>query len=223
MNKKVLVVSPHPDDETLGCGGSILKHKAAGDEIYWLIMTKISAESGYEVNCVEQREKEIELVRREFGFNDSFSMGFPAARLDTIKRQDLIESVSAVVTEVEPTVVYLPNRNDVHSDHTVTFDVVISSIKTFRAPFIQKVFMYEVVSETEFSPALWGWCFNPNSFSDISDFFDKKIAITDIYGSEIGDHPFPRSKENIKALAIFRGATANVRYAESFTLLKEIW
>ena len=222
MNK-VLFIAPHPDDETLGCGGTILRHKAAGDKIYWLIMTNISVETGYDKIQVKKRRQEIDNVAKEYGFKKVFKLDLQTTKLDVIPRGQIIESVSKVINKVKPHVFYIPNRNDVHSDHKVTFDAVISSTKTFRFPFVKKILMYEVISETEFSPPLQDSAFIPNGFSDISDYLDKKISIMNIYRGEMSEHPFPRSAENLKALATFRGATAGVRYAEAFMILKEIW
>ena len=92
----------------------------------------------------------------------------------------------------------------------------------FRYPFIKKIYMMETLSETEFAPSTKEDSFVPNVFVDISDFMDRKIEIMKLFESEIKEHPFPRSEENIKALAIFRGASCGCRYAESFMLLKEI-
>jgi LmbE family N-acetylglucosaminyl deacetylase len=83
--------------------------------------------------------------------------------------------------------------------------------------------MYETISETEFAPPLCCNAFIPNSFSDISEYIERKISIIKIYDDQLGEHPFPRSIENIKALATFRGATSGVKYAEAFMILKEIW
>lgn len=220
---KILFIASHPDDETLGCGGTILKHKAMGDGIYWLVMTNMSSEDGYDEAKVNSRNHEIDLVAEGYGFEDVFKLDLPTTKLDIIPKSKMVKAVSDIIDEVKPGIVYLPNRNDVHSDHKVTFDVVISSIKTFRSPFIKKVLMYEVISETEFSPSLQSNAFVPNCFSDITQYIDKKLEIMEIYKGEMGEHPFPRSKENIAALATFRGATAGVRYAESFVVLKEIW
>jgi LmbE family N-acetylglucosaminyl deacetylase len=220
---KILVVSPHPDDETLGCGGTILKHKAMGDEVYWMIMTNISTEKGYTKIKVKERQKEINIVAKGYGFKDVFKLDFPTTKLDEIPRGQMVKTVSNIVGKAAPDIVYLPNRNDMHSDHKITFDGVISSTKTFRYPSIKKILMYETVSETEFSSLLPDSAFIPNSFSDISEYFDEKIHIMKIYKGELGEHPFPRSIENLKALATFRGATAGVKYAEAFMVLKEIW
>lgn len=221
MNR-VLFISPHPDDETLGCGGAILKHRANGDKIYWLIMTNISVKEGYDETKVKERQQEIDIVAKGYGFEDIFKLDFSTTKLDVIPRNQLINFVSKVIDKVEPEIIYLPNRNDVHSDHKITFDTTISSTKTFRCPFIRKVLAYEVVSETEFTTPLQN-NFIPNSFSDISEFMNKKISIMEIYKGEMNEHPFPRSADNIKALATFRGATAGVKYAEAFMVLKEVW
>lgn len=82
--------------------------------------------------------------------------------------------------------------------------------------------MYECISETEFAPALPEKVFQPNYFVDISDYFSKKVSIAEVYASEFGKHPFPRSIRNMEALATFRGAYAGVEYAEAFQLLKYI-
>jgi LmbE family N-acetylglucosaminyl deacetylase len=221
MNK-ILFISPHPDDETLGCGGTILKHEANGDKTFLLIMTNMSQEGGFNKSKIKNRQNEIKRVTGEYGFEKIFKLDFPTTRLDVIPKSQLIKSVSNVIKKVKPDIVYIPNGNDVHTDHKVTFDVMISSTKTFRCSFIKKILAYEVISETEFSPSLSN-AFIPNSFSDITKYFDKKISIMQIYKGEMDAHPFPRSVENIKALATFRGATADVKYAEAFMILKEIW
>jgi LmbE family N-acetylglucosaminyl deacetylase len=221
--KKVLFISPHPDDETLGCGGTILKHKSTGDNIYWLIMTNIAIEDGYDEMRVNERQQEIEKVAGEYGFDDVYKLDFSTTKLDAIPMGRLVEAVSSVINKIKPDIIYVPNRNDVHSDHESTFNAVISSTKSFRNTSMKKIFMYEVISETEFSPALQANAFVPNSFSDISKYMDKKISIMEIYKDEMREHPFPRSIVNIRALATFRGATAGVRYAEAFMVLKEIW
>ena len=121
-----------------------------------------------------------------------------------------------------PNTVYVMNRSDAHSDHRVTFDAVMACTKSFRYPFIKKVLMYECLSETEFAPALHEKIFIPNYFVNISDFLEEKINAMNVYKSELGDHPFPRSILNIKALATYRGASVGVLYAEAFQLLKFI-
>jgi len=116
----------------------------------------------------------------------------------------------------------LPFRGDIHSDHRKIFEAAYSCTKSFRYPFIEKIYMIEVLSETEFSLSMQDESFIPNVFVDITDFIDKKIEIMRVYKSELGVHPFPRSEKNVRALATYRGAASNCDYAESFMLLKEI-
>jgi len=220
---KVMIVAPHPDDETLGCVGTILKHKLRGDELYWLIVTNISVEEEYDKDRVMQRQEEIDTVSKEYGFANVFKLNFPTTKLDIIPKKQIIEDISKVIDEVRPEIVFIPNRNDAHSDHKITFEAVMCSVKTFRCSFIKRILMYETISETEFATPFQNDAFVPNSFSDISNYLDSKIAIMEIYKGEMAAHPFPRSKENIKALATFRGATGGVKYAEAFMTVKEMW
>ena len=221
MNK-ILAIAVHPDDESLGCGGTLLKHKAAGDAIYWLIVTSMKEEYGFEKGVIEARRKEIEKVSSLYGFDGVYDLDFPTMQLDTIPYSRLIGSISDVFREVEPNIVYLPFKSDVHTDHQIAFKAAYSCTKTFRCPSIKKIVMMETLSETEFAPSTKEDSFEPNMFVDITDFIERKIEIMNVYKNEMGPYPFPRSERNIRALATFRGATAGCEYAEGFMILKEI-
>ncbi len=218
MKNKVLVVAVHPDDETLGCGGTILKHKANKDEIHWLICTTINKSHTY----YETREKEIEKVTQSYGFDSVYNLRLKTMQVDEYSMSELIGQISKVINEVKPNIIYLPFKGDVHSDHRKIFEASYSCTKSFRYSFIKKIYMIETLSETEFSPSTKEDSFIPNVFVDISKFMNKKIEIMKIFESEIAEHPFPRSERNLLALATLRGATAGCEYAESFVLLKEI-
>jgi LmbE family N-acetylglucosaminyl deacetylase len=221
MNK-VIVVAVHPDDETLACGGTLLKHRSNGDEIYWLIVTAMAEENGYEKKKVAQREDEIAEVAAEFRFKRVIRFDFPTFRLDEVPVNRLISEFSAVFRDIEPNIVYLPFKGDVHSDHRVAFNAAYSCTKSFRFPFIERILMMETISETDFAPALSENAFLPNYYVDITGFLDTKKKIFQIFESEIGKHPFPRSLKNIEAVAILRGAQCNAEHAEAFMVLKEI-
>lgn len=171
-SKKILIVSPHPDDETLGCGGMILKHKDGGDKIYWLIVTNIDVKDGWDKDTVKERQKEIKRVAEVYSFEKIFKLDYPAAKLDIIPIQEIIESISKVIFEIKPEIIYLPNRSDVHTDHQITFKTAYSCTKNFRYPFIRKILMYETLSETEFAPVLPENAFIPNVFVDITKYFE---------------------------------------------------
>ena len=220
--KKILFVSVHPDDETLGCGGTILKHKDIGDEIYWLIITNISEKEGWNPEKVAGRQREIAEVAKVYGFEKIFKLDFPTTKLDEVPMSELIGKISQVINEVEPHTIYMQNRSDVHTDHQISFKAVWSCTKNFRYPFIKRILMYETLSETEYAPALMENVFTPNVFVDISVYFEKKIEIMKIFETEIMEEYLPRSISSIETIARFRGSRINVKYAEAFSILLDI-
>lgn len=221
MAKKVLVIAPHPDDETLGCGGSLIKHKSNSDEIFWLIMTNVSENKGFSKKIVTDRQNEIDKVANLYGFKEVFNLNFPTTELDQISYGALVSNIRSVIQNICPNTIYLPNRSDVHTDHKITFNATISCCKDFRAPYIERILMYECLSETEFAPATSDSAFIPNVYIDITDFFDKKIEVFKVFSSEVMDAPLPRSFEAISSLAKFRGSRIGTKYAEAFSLIFE--
>ena len=216
---KVMVFAPHPDDETLGCGGTLLRHREKGDELHWYIASELKDS---ESDFFKKRLQEIDAVSNVYSFSTIEFGHFVATELDTYSKSELIGSISNAINSVKPDVIYIPYRNDVHSDHAAVFDAVASCTKSFRYPFISKIRAYETLSETEFGLRPDDGGFKPNLFIDITSNFATKIQIMEQYESELGVHPFPRSAKNIEALAILRGATAGVEYAEAFMTLREI-
>lgn len=219
---RVLVVAVHPDDETLGCGGTLLKHKKLGDKIFWLIVTSMKSENGFSQEMIRCREREIAKVAGLYRFDGVYHLDLTSAGLDLISRDVLVKSIGAVFHKVKPNTVYLPFTGDAHSDHRIVFDSAYSCTKAFRCPSIKKVLMMETISETEFAPCISKNSFRPNYFSNITKFLKKKIGIMKIFKGEMGKHPFPRSVKNIESLATFRGGMSGCVYAEAFMLLKEI-
>jgi LmbE family N-acetylglucosaminyl deacetylase len=217
----VLVIAVHPDDETLGCGGTILRHKKLGDAVHWLIVTEMRLENGYTKDDMATREAEIKAVARRYGMDAVHFLGLPTTRLENEPRRNIVEQIAKVLKIVRPEVLYLPFKSDIHGDHKVTFEAAFSCTKSFRQPYLKRILMMETVSETEFAAPVSGEYFMPNVFINVSKFIESKIEIMRIYNSELREPPFPRSEQNIRALASFRGATAGCRYAEAFMLLRE--
>lgn len=218
MKNKILVVAVHPDDETLGCGGTLLKHKANNDKIHWLICTNINKNHKY----YKKRQKEINKVSKLFNFESVHNLQLETTKIDKYNISEIIEKISNVINKIKPNIIYLPFKEDVHTDHKKIFEASYSCTKSFRYPFIKKIYMMETLSETEFAPSTKKDSFIPNTFVDINKYIEKKIQIIKVFKSEIGKHPFPRSVRSIKALASFRGSTSGCKFAESFILLKEI-
>jgi len=161
---------------------------------------------------------QLEKARNKYGIEKMWDLGLKPTALKDYRDSDLIEMVMPIIGEVKPEILLLPYENDIHSDHGAVFKTMLPFTKSFRYPYVKKVLAMEILSETEYAMPYQG--FAPNYFVDITDFIDKKLEIMETYKNEIGVHPFPRSLENIRALAHLRGAMAGVKYAEAFMLLK---
>lgn len=221
--KKVLFVAVHADDETLGCGGTILKHKAQGDEIHWLLMTGPTTDhpSNFTREFIENRRNTVLQVVDAYNFDGFHYLDLPTQLLHALDLRDIIKKVDEVIKKVQPNVIYMMNSTDVHSDHRVAFDAVYACTKSFRKPFIEQILMLEALSETEFALATQASTFVPNVYVDITPYIDRKLEIMQMYPTEVMPEPFPRSLSSIKALARLRGSRAGVLYAEAFQLLYE--
>lgn len=218
----VLAVAPHPDDETLGCGGALLRHRAEGDDVHWLIVTCIDASLGYNSNQIEKRQKEIEQVAKRYDMTAVHETRFATTTLDSISLGVIVGRFAEIIRSIAPEVMYVPYRGDVHTDHRIVFDAASSCAKWFRNRAIRRVLAYETLSETEFSLRTDDTGFRPNYFVDISAYIDSKIEILKVYSGELGAFPFPRSEAAVRALAAYRGTTAGFEAAEAFMLLRQV-
>ena len=220
MSPRIIVIAPHPDDETLGVGGTLLRKKAEGATIAWVIVTTISKESGWSEEQVKQRDDEINRITQLYDFDEVYALNFQTTQLDVIPMSDIVMALSRVFKSFSPEEVFVPHPSDVHTDHRVVFNAVSACTKWFRYPSVKRVLAYETLSETDFGLGT-DQAFRPNVFVDVTEFFSKKIKAMDIYASEVGDFPFPRSHEAIRALATLRGAASGFKAAEAFELLRE--
>lgn len=218
----ILVIAPHPDDETLGAGGTLLRAVQSGEDVHWLIVTAMHEDDGFQRQAIERRRTEIAAVADAYGFASTIELGFPATRLDSLPLGDLIGAFGKVMQEIAPTTVYIPFPGDVHSDHRVTFDTAAACTKIFRYPSVKQIIAMEVLSETDFGIDPTRSPFTPNLFVDISDYLDDKMRIMNLFASEMAEPPFPRSERTIRAHAHWRGSQAGCNSAEAFQILKEI-
>ena len=211
---KIMVVSPHPDDETLGAGGTLIKMKKCGHQIYWLNVTDMCAGPEWDAAQIKHRQEQIRKIRDFYGFDGFYNLAFPAAKLAGADEGEIIKHIRQVYEQVRPEWIIIPGLYDAHSDHQVVYHCCMACAKTFRAPYIRKVTTMEIISETGY-----GFCgkqFEPNLFIDISGEIEDKLKAMEIYDTETARAPFPRSLENIRALAMVRGSSALCRYAEAF-------
>jgi LmbE family N-acetylglucosaminyl deacetylase len=217
----VLVIAPHPDDETLGCGGTLLRHCAEGDQIHWLVVTQLDIDR-HSVEKVQRRRLEIQRVTSAYGFTSTIQLGFETARLDRVGMDEIVSGIGEVVATVKPEVIYLPFPGDAHTDHRIVYHAAAASTKWFRYPSVRRVMACEILSETDFGLAPDSVPFKPNSYVDIGPWLEEKVRIMSLYSGEMAPHPFPRSEAAIRALALLRGAQCGVEAAEAFIVLKEV-
>lgn len=214
----IAIISPHPDDETLGAGGAILKWMDEGHKVSWINVTSMKNAGKFSKENIEKRKIQLQRIEEYYGFERVYHLGLPSTELEMEDSSGVIDLFTKIFNEIRPEMVVLPDFNDVHSDHKKVFDWCMACTKVFRFPYIRKIMTMEIVSETDFGRPENPYI--PNYFVDITNYIEKKIEAMKIYDTEISDAPFPRSEEHIRALATVRGVAAGVRYAESFRLIK---
>lgn len=217
---KVIIISPHADDETLGAGGTLLKYSENGEGIYWINVTNARKEYGYSDELEKQGREEVDTVSKRYRCEKVYDLQLEPAGLHKYDISHIIDSFSKIFREVEPNLVILPYLYDAHSDHRIVFEAAYTCTKAFRFPTINKVMCMEIISETDNAVSDRG--FVPNFYVNIDNYIKDKLDIMKVYKNEISEAPFPRNPEAIKGLAAYRAAACNCKYAEAFKILKEI-
>ena len=219
---RVLAICAHPDDETLGCGGTLLKHKAAGDDVAWLIGTD-PWEPLFSAAYIERREAQIRAIAEAYGMSAVKRLHLPTTKLDQLSLGEVIDPMRAAIADLRPDIVYVVHRGDVHSDHRVIFDAAFSVLKPFVQDGAREIFCYETISSTNMAPPLLANAFIPQAYSDITPFIKRKLEIFSLYEGEVFAAPHPRSLLAIEALARYRGSSINREFAESFMVIRKVW
>ena len=218
----ILVIAPHPDDEVLGCGGTIAKHASGGDEVYLCIVTKTYPPEWLEEEAKERKE-EVRRASEILCIKKTYFLDLPTVKLDTIPQKELNGLIDQVVKEVQPEVVYIPHQGDANRDHRLVFEAAMVATRPKPKSTIRKVLCYETLSETEWAAPFRESAFIPNVWTDISGVLETKLEAMSEYRSELMEFPHPRSLEAISALARLRGSTIGIKAGESFMLVREIW
>lgn len=218
-----LVIAAHPDDETLGCGATLLRLAKSGAAIHWLLVSSAHAPD-YSAAQMAAQSEQVENVRQAYPFESLTWLKYPTTRLETLPLVCLIDGLRECLARLRPELVFVPNRSDVHTDHRVVFQALSAVLKPIymRSFGVKRVLACETNSETEAAFPLSENAFLPTSFIDVGETFERKLEIMELYKTEIHPEPLPRSPSAIRALARFRGASIGVEYAEAFMLMREI-
>ena len=218
--KRILVIAPHPDDEVLGCGGTIIKNIKQGNEVYLCIMAD-GDERYYGKEALKEKRKEALRVSEFLGIKKVFFCDFVAAYMDKIPQNDINHKLKKIIEECQPEILFIPHQGDLHRDHQITFWCAMVAAKPHINQFLKKILCYEVISETEQSPAYTNQ-FIPNVYVDISVELEKKLKVLSFYESELREYPHPRSLKGADNKARQRGNEVCLEAAEAFMLIREI-
>ena len=214
MSRRVLVIAAHPDDELLGCGGTLALHARAGDEV-----TAVIACEGESLRYGPGGAGQAEHMRRAartLGLVESRPLGFPDQRLDTQSLLDLIVPLERTVRELRPSVIYCQFGGDANQDHELLFRAALVATRPIE-PFIEAVYAFDTASSTE-----WGYprSFIPDTWVDISTTLEQKIAAMACYESEVRPYPHPRSLDALRHRARAWGNQCCMDAAEVFMTVR---
>ena len=219
--KKLLVIAPHPDDEILGCGGTIIKSITEGCEVYVCIVTKGGLPL-FKPERVDENRHDMMACHQHIGIKKTFLLDFPAAMLERVERYELNEKILDVIKEVRPDEAYIPHWGDMQKDHQIVADAAMVALRPKYHPQVKRIYGYETMSETAWNAPNVQNEFIPNVFVDITDFLEAKKEALSFFKLQISSFPDARSLEAIEALAKYRGALMGKKAAEAFVLIREL-
>ena len=228
MSESILVVAAHPDDEVLGCAGTIARHADAGDQVQVLIVAE-GATSRQQQRDREQVGDELSALAQAahkagaiLGAAGVELLDLPDNRLDSLDRLDVIKQIEERINRYEPQVVYVHHAGDVNVDHRRLHEAVVTACRPTPGHVVKRLLSFEVASSTEWQPPGSAPAFQPNWFVDISDQWERKREALMAYSSEMRDWPHARSLQSVEHLARWRGAQVGVEAAEAFCLLRQL-
>lgn len=221
MSKTILVVAAHPDDELLGAGGTLIKHRLAGDAVYALILgTGVMARSTGTPEYRSRLLAEAAAAHEVVGFTKVAYADFPDNEYDTVSLLKITQRVETELAKIKPDIIYTHHEFDLNIDHRLTFQAVLTASRPCNPDAPQALYTFETLSSTEWQSKSTRQ-FAPNKYVDISTVLLEKQKALACYTSEMRSYPHSRSLEGVKILAAWRGLEAGMAAAEAFCLIRE--
>ena len=225
---KILSIAAHPDDEVLGCGGSMAKWSSDGAEVHSLIMAE-GATSRDKSRDRESRNEDLTHLAKAshkagdiLGIASVSLLSYPDNRMDSVDLLEVVKSVEEQIEKIKPEVVVTHHSADLNIDHQVIHEAVMAACRPQPGNPVKRILSFEVPSSTEWQSPTFGNSFIPNWFEDISDTLELKIRALEAYETEMREWPHARSIKAVEHLARWRGASIGREAAEAFILERAI-
>ena len=223
--KSALVVASHPDDEILGCGGTISKLSDKGIDCRSLILSKgILSRDIKGISSKKAISKLLENTKsasKIIGYKKHYQFDFPDNQFDTVPLLQIVKKIEQVIEEFKPQTIFTHHLGDLNKDHVITHRASLIASRPMEGNFITNVVTFETPSSSEWSFSQFE-NFQPNLFINIEKSIEKKIAAMNAYDNEIRSFPHPRSSENLKAISEYRGSSVGMKKAEAFQIVRSI-
>jgi LmbE family N-acetylglucosaminyl deacetylase len=213
-SKSILVVAAHHDDEVLGCGATLAKHKANGDTVRVLFLADGVSSRGTDTD--ENRTTNADRAKEVLGLHGITSLTFPDNKLDSVPLLDIVQMIEKEIKSVKPDIIYTHHFGDLNVDHQVAHRAVMTACRPQPGFPVKKILSFEVPSSTEWISASMGNSFVPNYYIDVTEFVEKKMDALECYKDEMREYPHSRSFKNVTNMLAFRGATVGYEAAEAF-------
>jgi len=224
---RMLVVAAHPDDEVLGCGGTLARLARQGHDTYIAILgegvtSRFASREEVGREAVARLHERSRDVGRLLGVKEVFLSELPDNRFDTVPLLDVTKIVEDLVERVRPDVLYTHHGGDLNVDHHLTCRAVLAATRPVVGCPVERVYSFEVPSSTEWAFQQLTPAFRADTFVDITDTIDLKVQGMALYESETRPFPHPRSGEALRVLARRWGSVVGRQYAEAFELVRSI-
>ncbi len=222
-----LVVAAHPDDEVLGCGGTIARLTGEGHDVYVAILgegitSRYDKREQVDQEIIKELQARSRQVSKLLGVKELCLYDFPDNRFDTVPLLDVVKTVEKLINQFQPQTVYTHHGGDLNIDHVITHRAVMTATRPVENCPVKELYAFEVLSSTEWAFGQFHAAFQPNVFVDISATLETKIKAMQLYDSEARPFPHPRSPEALRVLAKRRGTVAGLAAAEAFEVIREI-
>jgi LmbE family N-acetylglucosaminyl deacetylase len=222
----IMVVAAHPDDEVLGCGGTMATLAKENNVIVAILGEGATSRDEDQTeapdDAVSKLQKEARSAASILGVSEVVFGGLPDNRFDSRPLLDLIKIVEGWLEHFQPEVIYTHHGGDLNIDHTQTFRAVLTATRPMEGHSVRDLYSFEVASSTEWAFQSISPAFVPNTFADITNAIEQKINALAAYEGEVRPFPHPRSSDNLRATARKWGAASGFGYAEAFQLIRSI-